>query len=115
MSFYFEVSAVVIVTRGTCTYTTKARNAQQAAANALLIVNNGQGLLHPPGPDGMDLGERSRNNRAPYQTGDKTYSCSLDVYARLDSSVMPGVLYGVLHGGGVSQRVKGEIAIQNLY
>ncbi|CAM9097696.1 unnamed protein product [Pylaiella littoralis] len=49
------VSAVVIVTRGTCTYTTKARNAQQAAANALLIVNNGQGLLHPPGPDGMDL------------------------------------------------------------
>ncbi|CAM9684093.1 unnamed protein product [Ectocarpus fasciculatus] len=50
-------SAVVIATRGSCTYTTKARNAQEASASALLVVNNEQGLLHPPGPDGMDLAE----------------------------------------------------------
>lgn len=52
-----EGSALVIATRGKCTYTQKARNAQHASASALLIVNNEEGLLHPPGPDGKDLGE----------------------------------------------------------
>ena len=50
-------SATVIATRGTCTYTTKAKHAQEASAGALLIVNNEEGLLHPPGPDGKDFGK----------------------------------------------------------
>lgn len=48
---------MVIATRGKCTFSTKARNAQEASASALLIVNNEEGLVHPPGPDGKDLGE----------------------------------------------------------
>ncbi|CAN0458102.1 unnamed protein product, partial [Scytosiphon promiscuus] len=52
-----EGSALVIAARGKCTYTTKVTNAQHASANALLIVNNEDGLLHPPGPDGKALGE----------------------------------------------------------
>lgn len=47
----------MIAARGRCTYTAKVRNAQHASAGALLIVNNEEGLLHPPGPDGKDLGE----------------------------------------------------------
>eukprot|EP00903_Cladosiphon_okamuranus_P014343 g13317.t1 len=47
--------AVVITTRGKCTFSTKTRNAQEASASALLIVNNEEGVVHPPGPDGKDL------------------------------------------------------------
>lgn len=50
-------SATVIATRGTCTYTTKAKHAQEASAGALLIVNNVEGLVHPPGPDAKDFGK----------------------------------------------------------
>lgn len=60
---------MVIATRGSCTYTTKARNAQEASASALLVVNNEQGLLHPPGPDGMDLGERPKPPQCVVSTG----------------------------------------------
>eukprot|EP00752_Nemacystus_decipiens_P004257 g3888.t1 len=47
--------AVVIATRGKCTFSAKARIAQKASASGLLIVNNEEGLVHPPGPDGEDL------------------------------------------------------------
>lgn len=50
---------MVIAVRGKCTFATKARNAQKAMATSLLIVNNEPGLLHPPGPDGKDLGMSS--------------------------------------------------------
>lgn len=51
-------SALVVATRGKCTFTEKARNVQAASASSLLIVNNEEGNVHPPGPDGKDLGER---------------------------------------------------------
>lgn len=56
-SIKLKGSATVIATRGTCTYTTKAKHAQEASAGALLIVNNVEGLVHPPGPDAKDFGK----------------------------------------------------------
>lgn len=47
---------MVIAVRGECTFATKARNAQRVGASSFLIVNNEPGLVHPPGPDGKDLG-----------------------------------------------------------
>ncbi|CAN0399923.1 unnamed protein product [Laminaria digitata] len=50
-------SAVVVAARGSCTYSTKAKHAQEASASSLLIVNNEEGVVHPPGPDGKGLSE----------------------------------------------------------
>lgn len=50
---------MVIAERGKCTFTTKAEHAQVASADGLLIVNNEEGVIHPPGPDGKHLGARS--------------------------------------------------------
>ncbi|CAM9357459.1 unnamed protein product, partial [Discosporangium mesarthrocarpum] len=50
-----EVPPVIVAVRGTCTFSTKVNNTEQAGASGLLIVNNEEGLLHPPGPDGKDL------------------------------------------------------------
>jgi len=47
----------MIAERGKCTFTTKAEHAQMASADGLLIVNNEEGVVHPPGPDGKHLGE----------------------------------------------------------
>jgi len=48
--------AIVIVDRGECTYSTKARSLQKAGALAVLVSNKkGDGLTHPPGPDGADI------------------------------------------------------------
>lgn len=50
-------TAVVVAVRGSCTYSTKAKHAQEASASSLLIVNNEEGIVHPPGPDGKGLSE----------------------------------------------------------
>jgi len=46
---------VLLVNRGTCTFGTKAKNAQLTKAKAVVIVNNEPGLEHLPGPDAHDI------------------------------------------------------------
>jgi hypothetical protein len=46
---------LVLVNRGTCTFGQKARRAQEAGAQGVIIVNNESGITHPPGPDAIDL------------------------------------------------------------
>ena len=46
---------VLLVNRGTCTFGTKAKNAQLTKARAVVIVNNEPGLEHLPGPDAHDI------------------------------------------------------------
>ena len=43
--------------------------AEAASASALLIVNNEDGLMHPPGPDGKDLGEGPKLPKCYYLVG----------------------------------------------
>jgi hypothetical protein len=46
---------IVVVTRGVCTFTQKARIAQGAGASGIIVVNNEDGLDNMPGPDGNDI------------------------------------------------------------
>lgn len=46
---------VLLANRGTCTYGTKAKNAQKTKATAIFIINNEAGLDHLPGPDAHDI------------------------------------------------------------
>lgn len=46
---------VLLVHRGTCTFGTKAKNAEKTAASAIIIINNEPGIDHLPGPDAHDI------------------------------------------------------------
>lgn len=46
---------VLLVNRGTCTFGTKAKNAQKTNASAIIIINNEPGIDHLPGPDAHDI------------------------------------------------------------
>eukprot|EP01031_Cornospumella_fuschlensis_P031675 gene31675-38280_t len=46
---------VLFVHRGSCTFGTKAKNAQSTNASAIVIINNEPGIDHLPGPDAHDL------------------------------------------------------------
>jgi hypothetical protein len=46
---------VLLVHRGTCTFGTKAKNAQKTNATGIIIINNEPGLDHLPGPDAHDI------------------------------------------------------------
>jgi hypothetical protein len=46
---------ILLAHRGTCTFGTKAKIAQESGASAILIINNEPGLDHLPGPDAHDI------------------------------------------------------------
>eukprot|EP01036_Dinobryon_divergens_P032020 gene32020-41525_t len=46
---------VLLVARGTCTFGTKAKNANKTNASAIIIINNEPGIDHLPGPDAHDI------------------------------------------------------------
>ena len=55
LSHPLNSSYVLLVHRGTCTFGTKAKNAQNANASAIVIINNEPGIDHLPGPDAHDI------------------------------------------------------------
>ena len=65
---------MMIAERGKCTFATKAKHAQDASAAGLLIVNNEDGIMHPPGPDGKGLGERPLQNNLYSDSASQTSS-----------------------------------------
>lgn len=46
---------VLLVHRGTCTFGTKAKNAERTNATGIIIINNEPGIDHLPGPDAHDI------------------------------------------------------------
>lgn len=136
----FPTGDVALLRRGTCTFGTKARNAEEAGASAVIVFNDEQpagevllGELDGPQPDipvvgtsaevGEDLLSRAGSSRVRVFVGESEANTTTNVIAQTKSgnaedTVMIGAhLDSVVQGPGINDNGSGsatvlEIALQ---
>jgi extracellular elastinolytic metalloproteinase len=118
------IGKIAVIDRGTCTFVVKVKNAQDAGAIAVLIINNVVGP--PPGMSGtdasitipilsidIDLGQNIKNALNAGTQVQATFGQNLDIAGSFKDSSFDNGIITHEYGHGISNRLTGGPANSN--